>query len=564
MRRDEAEQCKGEFAVSTPAENMVAAEPGMERRFYPRAIPQALISVAFAEDNPGMLLNVSENGLLVSTPTALERNFVCRVSVALNGLARPVEVCARVVWTTESNRAGLQLLDLCEHDRERIRKWAALEKAPSAATEKAGSSGSDARQEQLVRHARSAGRATLSRFLLMAAGVAVVVMLAMGLALQGSPLHAWLTHSFRAGLKNSAAMGANANAAKQPVGVHAPGGPGSVRGQGEGRSASIVASTGGDGIGAGPGGSGVGEKTPAPEKAMASNSGSGEASGKKSAPRANLTAGEKPAAAALVKKDFRARADTRGSEGTQVAPSSTDAETSHADSAPSQEAAEPAQKQKDTGGRAPGAPAGATSVAGDEDATPPRPTEEPVNAGAASGKVSANPPALQPTPTGASATIERINPPRVVPTEAPQSRVLSVTVPNSAKPSLLDVPGENVLEASTATLHIQRSILLPASRGWGGEGKERVVLGDLLARVDPQPPRQTQGTGARVSVRALLGKDGRVEKLMPVNGPVALVSSAVRAVREWQFAPTLLDGKRVETEAYVLIEFRTQTDHTKP
>jgi hypothetical protein len=40
--------------------------------------------------------------------------------------------------------------------------------------------------------------------------------------------------------------------------------------------------------------------------------------------------------------------------------------------------------------------------------------------------------------------------------------------------------------------------------------------------------------------------------------------SAARAVRQWRFQPTLLDGKPVETEALLLIEFRTRTERVQP
>src|ERR1700687_1402876 len=114
--------------MSTSAEHLVACNAAVERRFYRRIVPPALIYIAFSENNVGMLLNVSENGLLVSTPLGLTRNFVYRVSLRLNGLATAINVRVRIVWATESKqRAGIQLLDLCDYDREQIRKWGALE-----------------------------------------------------------------------------------------------------------------------------------------------------------------------------------------------------------------------------------------------------------------------------------------------------------------------------------------------------------------------------------------------------------------------------------------------------
>ena len=114
--------------MSTSTDHLVALHARVERRFYPRVTPSLLIYVAFGPNNLGMLVNVSENGLLVSTPQGLSLNSVYRVSLRLNGLPDAIKVNVRTVWTTESRtRSGIQLLDLSEHDREQIRKWGALQ-----------------------------------------------------------------------------------------------------------------------------------------------------------------------------------------------------------------------------------------------------------------------------------------------------------------------------------------------------------------------------------------------------------------------------------------------------
>src|ERR1700687_4218433 len=117
----------------TSAEQIAALNAPLERRFYPRIAPRAPIYIASGEKNQCVLLNVSENGLLVSTPIALKLNFVSRISVPLNGLLKAIQVHALVIWTSESTKhAGIQMLDLSEHDREQIRKWGALESAQSS------------------------------------------------------------------------------------------------------------------------------------------------------------------------------------------------------------------------------------------------------------------------------------------------------------------------------------------------------------------------------------------------------------------------------------------------
>ena len=114
--------------MSTSTDRLTSLDSPGERRFYPRSTPSRPIYVPFGANNLCMLLNLSENGFLISTPGGMERNSVYRVSIRLNGVAKPIDVPVRTVWTTESHeRAGIQMLDISDHDREQIRKWQALE-----------------------------------------------------------------------------------------------------------------------------------------------------------------------------------------------------------------------------------------------------------------------------------------------------------------------------------------------------------------------------------------------------------------------------------------------------
>lgn len=114
--------------MSTSTDHLTTLDSTGERRFYPRCTPSRPIYIPFGTNNLCMLLNLSENGFLISTPGGMDRNSVYRVSVRLNGVAKPIEVPVRTVWTTESReRAGIQMLDISDHDREQIRKWQALE-----------------------------------------------------------------------------------------------------------------------------------------------------------------------------------------------------------------------------------------------------------------------------------------------------------------------------------------------------------------------------------------------------------------------------------------------------
>jgi PilZ domain/Gram-negative bacterial TonB protein C-terminal len=113
--------------MSSSTDHLVALNASVERRFYPRITPSVPIYVAFGPSNLGTLLNVSENGFQVVTPSRLDLNSVYRVFLSLDGVST-VTVSVRTIWTADAqNSSGIQLLDLSEQDRHQIRKWVALQ-----------------------------------------------------------------------------------------------------------------------------------------------------------------------------------------------------------------------------------------------------------------------------------------------------------------------------------------------------------------------------------------------------------------------------------------------------
>ena len=122
--------------MSTLTHRIAVIGVPFERRFYARVAPSTLIHLAIGPDKQASLLNLSENGLLVSAPHGLAINSVHRVSLSFsdlpkqipNSIANSINVHVRTIWTAASQKiAGLQFLDLSEIDRDKIRKWADLQ-----------------------------------------------------------------------------------------------------------------------------------------------------------------------------------------------------------------------------------------------------------------------------------------------------------------------------------------------------------------------------------------------------------------------------------------------------
>jgi protein TonB len=84
-----------------------------------------------------------------------------------------------------------------------------------------------------------------------------------------------------------------------------------------------------------------------------------------------------------------------------------------------------------------------------------------------------------------------------------------------------------------------------------------VQAAKLVNRVQPlYPPlaRQTRISGT-VKLHAIIGKSGSVEQLQVVSGHPLLVQSALDAVKQWRYQPTLLNGEPVEVDTEIDVIF---------
>ncbi len=80
----------------------------------------------------------------------------------------------------------------------------------------------------------------------------------------------------------------------------------------------------------------------------------------------------------------------------------------------------------------------------------------------------------------------------------------------------------------------------------------------IVTKVDPVYPEaaRIEKTEGLVVLDATIAADGTVERLRPVSGSELLVQSAKQAVQAWKFEPYLSNGKAVEVETTISVEFR--------
>ena len=58
-----------------------------------------------------------------------------------------------------------------------------------------------------------------------------------------------------------------------------------------------------------------------------------------------------------------------------------------------------------------------------------------------------------------------------------------------------------------------------------------------------------------VLLQVRIGTEGNIEDVQVVSGPDILSAAAVQAVKQWHFKPYLQEGRAVETEAHITVNF---------
>jgi periplasmic protein TonB len=99
-------------------------------------------------------------------------------------------------------------------------------------------------------------------------------------------------------------------------------------------------------------------------------------------------------------------------------------------------------------------------------------------------------------------------------------------------------------------------VILHTTRSNGGE----VARANLIKRVDPIYPDEAKVARREgdVLLHVVLATDGVVKELELVKGDPILAKAALEAVKQWRYKPTLLNGKAVEVDSTILVQFRAR------
>ncbi|HXM92893.1 MAG TPA: PilZ domain-containing protein [Candidatus Dormibacteraeota bacterium] len=628
----------------------VATLATTERRICSRDVARTLIYAALGENNVGMVLNVSEKGLAISTAVGVNDQCVSNIAIQLNGLETPVEVRGHIVWRTASKkRAGIEFIVVGEEDRERIREWISLEKIKDVHLNAENSQGEfDDRPiteplPPLVFEAPDDTEppvVTITRPSTTASAPT---------AMQNVTIHAMpsaMSATTLAVPARPAAGRASGSALGEPmVATASVGGPRDGRADEAVNSVSPAQTTRQEipHLQAAPRGNtpvhimavlliaaasfaiGVfidhkamgkfwNRGEPMVQNAVAASTIPVKEDGGTKAEKNTALAGVSvehvrsnalPTETAIGSDDVeadpastsadlasnsgvsRASKGAMGKGGAMNVAADADAKRKNTSSIPAPTAmgtnnAAPDRKLNDLSAKVSPSevtPGTAAPVKGNNSNEPTSNTSSnPAYSNSSNAVYNAKsnesaPSVASPntSTSGANSAVSAGGSPTAprTPTiseERPGSanvaagepHLLFIALPNTKDTFTVKLTGEQLRLGSTA-IHLERSVIIPADkRRTHLDQNGRLLIGEWISRVEPRP--QAAGInplpGDAVRVFAIIGWDGRVVELQPISGPMALIPSVMRAVRDWRYEPTTLNGDGVNTEMNITIEFQ--------
>jgi TonB family protein len=103
----------------------------------------------------------------------------------------------------------------------------------------------------------------------------------------------------------------------------------------------------------------------------------------------------------------------------------------------------------------------------------------------------------------------------------------------------------------------------PSSTGQQASGPSRIRISQnvagtqLINKVAPVYPAAAKlaRVSGTVTLHVVTGTDGVVQRVEFISGPQLLVASAMDAVKQWRYKPTLLNGQPVEIDTTVVLDF---------
>jgi periplasmic protein TonB len=149
-------------------------------------------------------------------------------------------------------------------------------------------------------------------------------------------------------------------------------------------------------------------------------------------------------------------------------------------------------------------------------------------------------------------------PPSIPPTIAAHDSDHATDPGDAEGPEIPGVPGGPAIPGLLPSTDANRQPPPPVAHPHATERRhlsEPVQAAMLILRIQPiYPPLAIQiRREGRVELHAIIATDGTIQSLEVVNGDPLFIQSALAAVREWRYRPTILDGQPVEVDTQITV-----------
>jgi hypothetical protein len=488
-----------------------------ERRFYARIVPKTPIRFAIDDGHDVLMLNMSENGLLIFTPLELAANRASHVSIPLSGLPDPLQVTVRVVWANKDRKvAGIQLLNLSDYDRERVREWIANAPKPPFSSQSnqtrvskpfiASATPPETPAPKLVETPAEIGSSPVSEA--------------------------------QSSTSTPKAMFEDESTSETPIKLKWP-----LLGAALFFAALFVHWTGVLG-------NPFARSTKYLHTTISANSAAFAAS--KTITASPSLVSEPPKSSDNPLRNPASELSTRTQDGVP---------DSAKNQPPDRTIGIPDARKKTASGSLPvGTTNPQTSLA-----FPLRPIQSEAHDDA---RQFGNPDASASTTTPSAPNISAVLTPSpkpdapLVERNVPQRQVVEVHLPGGYRSPFVDLPGARAIATATVTIHMHRSLRLPPTFAEASLRDGEVAVGELSSPIDSLVSAAQLGPTDFVHVHANIGEDGRVGTVTFIHGPSDISSAVVKAIRDWRYQPTLVNGEPVETQCDIEVRFRSPARRT--
>jgi len=553
-------QAQGE-AASPEAARQVPVEaihPARDRRLQARTTPASRAYVELGDTHGGMVLNISETGMAVAVADPLVvDDYLPRVRFQLPSSGQSIEVSAQIVWLAESKKsAGIRFVDLTAEARNQISDWIASEtpgpefedltRAPvgsflpatldSFPEEPVGSvfpEQDEPSSAKLIAHTASPASEIVMPEILGASPLTLVEVL------REKVHHHTRVAGFRRQVRTDKVESSRDRIKNSPSHLYVLGMPGL-------QIAALVilfAVTSlivGLAVGRGP----LGKP---PRDAQKSNLAVDvTVPAPPSRPDETTSRTSTPPAANTVHTPAVNAPEPKTEESRSEIPSAQSLNERLADTA---KRAKPTAPSSAVTSRTPNENNGSTGLIA-RNAPPPansQPAHSPRAAGSISGAPRTPAPRRETPETGVA---QHLSSPSTILVNGPG---------DGRKPFRLTLPEKTIAASSSFAMTSQLSVLVsPESGPTPANIPARLQAPELVSFVWPRYPRpgDRHGSSETVRVRTTIGEVGQVLDVKHVSGSISLLPAAVSAIRQWRYKPTLLNGRPVQAQQDVTIEFR--------